>query len=113
MFKQFPMFKSVRQIADRLSVYDVQANNNFFKEEEKIKELRASGPPRQLVMSICEPEGAIPESAVFSRGDPLSPKEPVEPGELFVLARDREIPPVPIDRDALPTTGRRFAYTRN
>jgi len=108
--KQYPMFNSVEYIAARLPVYDSKKNKEFFQEETKIKELREAGPARRIVMCVRESDEKLPESAVFSRGDPLSPNKQVKPAEVFVLSRNRDDFEIPINAEKRPTTGRRLAY---
>ncbi len=111
LLDQFPMFNSVEQIVNRISVYDAPKDKEFFNEQTQIDQLRESGPERRMIMCVRETVDKLPDSAVFARGDPLSPKSKVGPGELFVLARHREVT-LPNKRESFPTTGRRLAYAR-
>ncbi len=112
LLEQFPMFNSIERIASKLSLYDKDKFEEFFQEENKIKSLRDSGPARRIVMCVRESDDKLPESAVLSRGDPLSPDKKVSPSEVFVLARNRTGAQIPLDSDKLPSTGRRLAYAR-
>ena len=112
LLERFPMFKPAEEIAIRLAVYDSSAHNRFFEEEQKIKQLRESGPDRRLIACVAESEGAPPQRTVFSRGDPMSPGAQVAPAEVFVLARGRSLEMIAADDPGLPTSGRRLAYAR-
>lgn len=112
LLKQYPMLTSIEAIAGMLAVYDQANHQKFFQEENAIQSLRESGPPQRLVMCVHETDSKIPDSMVFSRGDPLSPKEKVLPSEVFVLARNRPENTIPLNQDMMPTTGRRLAYAR-
>ncbi len=110
LLEQFPMFKSIEGILGQISTYDKVKFEEFFQAQKKIDELRESGPTPRIVACIRESDKSLPKSAVFSRGDPLSPKSPVQPREVFVLARKRNAEKIPINREVLSTTGRRLAY---
>ncbi|MCA9018760.1 MAG: DUF1549 domain-containing protein, partial [Planctomycetaceae bacterium] len=112
LLKRFPNFNTVESIVGRIVVYDAAKHNEFFQEEKRIAEIRASGPARRIVMCVRESDSVLPESAVFARGDPMSPKGSVAPGEIFVLARHREAIEIPENCESLSTTGRRLAYAR-
>ncbi|MBL9154189.1 MAG: PSD1 domain-containing protein [Verrucomicrobiales bacterium] len=74
--------------------------------------VRATKPVEEFVHAFTEvpkaPE-AVVASHVLHRGDPESPKDPVGPGELSVLAGSRPVE-IAAEDPALPTTGRRLAY---
>lgn len=112
LLKTYPMVKPVSTIAGGLLVeYDSVAYRNFEKEKEKVTAIRATKPPRRIVMVTRESPDVVPASHVFFRGNPESPGEDVAPAELMVLRREREIQ-LPTNDDALPTTGRRLNYAR-
>jgi len=55
---------------------------------------------------------AIPATFVFHRGDPEQPKQQVKPGDLNILAGQRNVE-VAEKSPSLPTTGRRLAYAQS
>lgn len=112
LLDQHPNFGTVETIVEKIAVYDPDKDKEFFEEQKKIDQVLQSGPPRRIVMCVTERPGVVPESQVFSRGDPLSPKQDVEPAEVFVLARARSHVSIPANAKTIPTTGRRLAYAR-
>jgi len=113
LLEDFPMVKSPKFIAGFLVEYDNAAHRKFEKESEKVAAIRATKPPKHLVMVADEKPGIAPVSAVLFRGDPASPGEPVSPSELAVLRRHSPLPSLPSKDPNRPTTGRRLAYAQH
>ena len=104
--------------AGSLYLYD---STNKTKHADTLKKMadeaaavRAKKPVEEFLHAFDETPlkaDAIPATFVFHRGDIEQPKQPVQPGDLTVLAGQRRIE-VPADDPALPTTGRRLAFAR-
>ena len=105
----YPMVKPVANILGLLIEYDMRAHRKFEAEQKKIDAIRARKPPLRMIMATTEPKGDLPVSRVFSRGDPETPRDAVEPAPLRVLRRDVALPENEASR---PTTGRRLSYAR-
>jgi hypothetical protein len=78
-------------------------------------EVRAKKPKEEFIHAFAEqPMKAelVPATFLFDRGDIEQPKEKVQPGDLTVLAGQRQIQ-VPEKNPALPTTGRRLAFANS
>lgn len=105
--------------AGSLYLYDTTYKTQHAAELKKMLDeataFRAKKPVEEFVQAFVEapktPDKVAP-TPIFHRGDPESPKEAVSPGELSVLAGWRQIE-VPADDPALPTTGRRLAFSRS
>ncbi|MBM3824833.1 MAG: DUF1553 domain-containing protein [Verrucomicrobia bacterium] len=113
LLEDFPMVKSPQFIAGFLVEYDNAAHRKFEKESEKVAAIRATKPPKHLLMVADEKPGIEPVSAVLFRGDPASPGEKVAPSELAVLRRRPPLASVPSKDPNRPTTGRRLAYAQH
>jgi hypothetical protein len=114
---EYPMVRSVDAIVGQLIEFDKVNNNENYKrfeaEAKEIAKFRQTRPPARLIMAVRDRAEVTPESKVFFRGDPEQPKKGVEPGELYVLARDRASSPIPVARsENAKTFGRRFAYAK-
>ncbi len=78
-----------------------------------IADQRAIRPQDDFAHCLTEiPNGKIPPTHLFFRGEFAQPKQEVAPGELSVLA-SLASPPIPMDDASLPTSGRRLAYARH
>ena len=77
--------------------------------------IRATKPAEEFLHAFTEvpkkPE-AIPATFVFHRGDIEQPKDQVRPGDLTVLAGQRQVE-IPEKDPALPTSGRRLAFAKS
>lgn len=109
----YPMVKPINHILGLLVEYDSKAYVRFQKEAEKIAEIRATKPARRMVMATRERPDVIPESKVFFRGDPESPRDTVQPGELAVVATAAGTPDFEATHGDVASTGRRLAYARH
>ncbi len=114
---EYPMVRSVDAIVGQLIEFDKVNNNENYKrfeaEAKEIAKFRQTKPPTRLIMAVRDRADVTPESKVFFRGDPEQPKKGVDPGELYVLARDRAPTPIPVARsENSKTFGRRLAYAK-
>ena len=110
LLKTYPMVKPVSTIAGGLLVeYDAPAYRKFEKEKEKVTAIRDRKPSRRIVMVTRESPGTVPVSYVMFRGNPESHGEEVKPGEVSVLARNRNVT-LPENDPGLKSTGRRLAF---
>ncbi|MBU6238127.1 MAG: DUF1553 domain-containing protein, partial [Planctomycetes bacterium] len=114
---EYPMVRSVDAIVGQLIEFDKVNNNENYKrfeaEAKEIAKFRQTKPPARLIMAVRDRAEVTPESKVFFRGDPEQPRKGVEPGELYVLARDRASSPIPVARsENAKTFGRRLAYAK-
>jgi len=105
--------------AGSLYLYDPKYKTKNAAELKKLvedaKAVRAKKPPVDYVRAFTEPPrkpDAIPVTHVFHRGDPESPEEVVEPGDLSVLGTWRKVD-FPENNDAIYSTGRRLAFARS
>lgn len=110
LLEQYPMVQQVNHIIALLVEYDMPAYRAFEKEFAKVAEIRATKPNRFYVMATQERPDVLPESQVFFRGNPTSPKGPASPSELAILNSHLEAPRVPDNSPSLATSGRRLAY---
>lgn len=78
---------------------------------ERAAQIRKRIPPEGFIRALSETPGHTPSTYLFHRGDHQQPRQPVEPGELSVLARFA--PPIAAQAEDLPTSGRRLAYARH
>ena len=94
-----------------LDLYDKDAQKKVTDKMAEATKLRATKPAEPMVMALTEVKGGVPETRIFHRGDHDQPTQPVEPGELTVLATPAvaALKPVPL---ASGSTGRRLAYAR-
>ncbi len=106
----YPMVKPVSFIAGFLVEYDNAAYREFEKQKAEVTKVRETKPPKRLVRVATEQPDVVPVSTVHFRGNPNSPGEKVEPGELAVLSQAGQPPALPINESTRTTTGRRIAY---
>jgi hypothetical protein len=114
---EFPMVRPIDAIVGQLIEFDKVNNNQnyqrFEAERKEIAAFRLTKPPARLVMCVRDQLDAIPESRVMFRGDPEQRTKPIEPAELFVVARTRNVNPLPQTLEpASKSLGRRLAYAR-
>lgn len=77
--------------------------------------VRATKPKEEFIHAFDEPPmkaELVPATFIFNRGDIEQPKEKVQPGDLTVLAGQRQVE-VPEKNPATPTTGRRLAFANS
>jgi len=106
----YPMVKPVSFIAGFLVEYDNAAYREFEKQKAEVTKVRETKPPKRLVRVATEQPDVVPVSAVLFRGNPNSPGEKVQPGELAVLSQAGQAPSLPVNESTRTTTGRRIAY---
>ena len=106
----YPMVKPVSFIAGFLVEYDNAAYREFEKQKAEVTKVRETKPPKRLVRVATEQPDVVPVSAVLFRGNPNSPGEKVQPGELAVLSQAGQAPALPVNESTRTTTGRRIAY---
>ena len=106
----YPMIKPVSFIAGFLVEYDNAAYREFEKQKAEVTKVRETKPPKRLVRVATEQQDVVPVSAVLFRGNPNSPGEKVQPGELAVLSQAGQAPALPVNESTRTTTGRRIAY---
>ena len=101
-----------------LPLYDGKAAEEVNAFSKQATELRGTKPLEEFVMVLNETPNVIPPTFLFSRGEHFAPKQQLEPAELSILAdgrkpmaESRQLNILP-DDPALPTSGRRLAYTR-
>ncbi len=101
-----------------LYLYDRTYNTKHKEELQKFTDqsakIRKRKPVEQFIPVLNEPAGAktLPATFVFHRGDVMSPREKVTPGELTVLANFH--PSVIAEKaPALATSGRRLAFAQS
>ena len=114
---EFPMVRPIDAIVGQLIEFDKVNNNQnyqrFETERKAIEAFRQTKPPSRLIMCVRDQVDPIPESRVMFRGDPEQRTKPVEPSELFVVARTRAADPLPHGLDPTrKSLGRRLAYAR-
>ncbi|SKB06438.1 Planctomycete cytochrome C [Prosthecobacter debontii] len=97
------------------TTYKTKHADTLKKMAEEAAAVRATKPKEEFLQAFDElplkPE-LVPATFVFHRGDIEQPKDKVKPGDLTVLAGQREIE-VPEKASNLPTTGRRLAFANS
>jgi len=82
---------------------------------DQAAEIRKRKPVEEFIPAFTEMAGAVktpPATYLFSRGDPLQPRDPLSPGELTVLATFHPSTIPETKPDAI-TTGRRLAFAES
>ncbi len=107
LLKQYP---SVNISPGVLYQYLPEAAEELKKFDAQIGEIRARKPKEEFVRALTEQQGRIPETHLFHRGDYQQPKQKVSPADLTVAAPEGQLPTIPENDPALPTSGRRLSY---
>ncbi|QDU79330.1 Planctomycete cytochrome C [Polystyrenella longa] len=107
LLKEHP---SLNVSAGSLYLYNRKASDELKKIAAEATEIRAKKPFHDYLRSLIEPDGHVPPTHLFYRGDIKQPKEEVQPASLTVL-EDR-LEPIPVNDEDMPTTGRRLAFAR-
>jgi len=97
------------------TTYKTKHADTLKKMGDEAAAVRARKPVEEFVQAFTEvprPAASLPVTRVFHRGDPESPKEPVKPGDLSILAGTRNVE-IPEDDPALATSGRRLAFAKS
>lgn len=92
--------------------YNQAAADELKKLDDQIAEIRKKKPVEDFVRALTEVPGQAPVAMLFHRGDYRQPTREIPPGDLQVATPDGETAAIPLDDPALPTTGRRLAYSR-
>lgn len=82
------------------------------KFDARIAEVRAKKPPETFLQALLEPDGHLPITKLFHRGDHNQPTREVMPGKLSVLVPEGSEKNFPTDDPSLPTSGRRLAFAK-
>lgn len=97
------------------TTYKTKHADTLKKMTEEATAVRAKKPKEEFLHAFDEvpmkPE-LVPATFIFNRGDIEQPKEKVKPGDLTVLAGQRQIE-VPEKMASVPTTGRRLAFAQS
>ena len=97
-----------------VSLYEAAKVDKIQKDAEaKSGEVRKKRPPEDFVHALTEVPGKAPKTVLHHRGDPKQPREEIAPGEPAILAEAAGSAAIPPDDPAIPTTGRRLAYSRH
>ncbi|MCX7419175.1 MAG: DUF1549 domain-containing protein, partial [Planctomycetia bacterium] len=72
-----------------LPLYDNKASEEVNAFTKQATELRGTKPVEEFVMVLNEVPNVIPPTVLFARGEHFAPKQPVEPGELSVIAANK------------------------
>jgi mono/diheme cytochrome c family protein len=97
------------------TTYKTQHANTLKKMSEEAAAVRARKPAESFVQAFTElpmTEKTLPATHLFFRGDIEQPRQKVRPGELSVLAGQRQVDIAEKD-PKLPTSGRRLAYAQS
>ena len=103
-----------------LYLYDRTYNTKHEAELKKIAdeaaEIRKRKPVEEFIPALTEtalpPRKTPPATFLFSRGDPLQPRDKLAPGGLTVLASFHPAT-IPDSTPSQPTTGRRLAFAQS
>jgi len=107
LLEAHPKVRTIDWIVGQLVEYDGPSHRAFQAEEKEIAALRETKPVDRRLMAVKDRNEPVTSHVLF-RGDPQSPHQPVEPGELEVLTHHRSPNAVAID----PDQPRRLAYAQ-
>ncbi|MEN3940480.1 PSD1 and planctomycete cytochrome C domain-containing protein [Prosthecobacter sp. SYSU 5D2] len=97
------------------TTYKTKHANTLKEMAAQAAAVRATKPKEEFIHAFDEPPlkpELVPATFIFHRGDIEQPKDKVQPGDLTVLAGQRQIE-VPEKNPATPTTGRRLAFANS
>ena len=103
---------SLNVSAGSLYLYDQKAADVLKKMSAEATALRAKKPKEEFVRAITEVPGKVPQTFLFARGDHEQPKQMVEAAGLTVLSQNSGDARLPVNDEALPTTGRRLQWAQ-
>ncbi|MEZ6064075.1 MAG: DUF1549 and DUF1553 domain-containing protein, partial [Planctomycetaceae bacterium] len=103
---------SVKITPGVLYQYLPQAAEDLKKYDARIAEVRGKKPPEEFLAVLTEPEGHLPETHLFHRGDFQQPTTVMTPAALTVACPEDARVEFPVNNDALPTSGRRLAFAK-
>jgi Protein of unknown function (DUF1553)/Protein of unknown function (DUF1549) len=94
-----------------LDLYDKKKQDIVDAKMAEATKLRATKPEEGFVMALTEVKQKPQASHLFNRGDHEQPKQPLEPGEISILAQP-EIEPFKPAAVSSGSSGRRLAYAQ-
>ncbi|QDV69806.1 Planctomycete cytochrome C [Rosistilla carotiformis] len=109
LIKKYP---KLNVTASSLYLYDRKASDELKAMAAEAKKVRDTKPKQEFVRALTEVPGRVPVTQLFYRGDHEQPKQELQPGGLTVVSMNVDLPEVPSNDTALPTTGRRLAFAR-
>ncbi|QDV13478.1 Planctomycete cytochrome C [Rosistilla oblonga] len=109
LIKKYP---KLNVTASSLYLYDRKASDELKAMAAEAKKVRDTKPKQEFVRALTEVPGRVPVTQLFYRGDHEQPKQELQPGGLTVVSMNVDLPEVPANDTALPTTGRRLAFAR-
>jgi hypothetical protein len=92
--------------------YDQKAVDELKAMDAEVEKIAAGRPQEDFVSALTEVPGALPKTALLTRGDPDSPREEVGPGVPEVLAAPGESDLAPAAGPNPALSGRRLALSR-
>jgi len=95
--------------------YHTRHQAELKKFTDQSAEIRQRKPIEEFIPAFTETPAAVkqpPATFLFSRGDPLQPRDRLAPGELTVLASFHPST-IPETQPTQPTTGRRLAFAQS
>ncbi|MEZ6047795.1 MAG: DUF1553 domain-containing protein [Planctomycetaceae bacterium] len=101
---------SLNVSAGSLYLYNRKAADELKVMADEAAAITANKPYHDYVRALIEPAEAPPETFLFYRGDIKQPKEAVVPAALTIF--EHQLEPIPVNDEALPTTGRRLNFAR-
>jgi mono/diheme cytochrome c family protein len=111
LLKDYPR---INVTAGNVSLYDAKAHRALLASfDKRTAAAQAGRPAEDYVHALTEVAGVLPTTFLFARGDHQQPRQPVEPGELGVIAQAVGSAAIPADDPQIPTSGRRLAYARH
>ena len=96
-----------------IGLFDPKVEAESRKRNEEVAAIRATKPPETVYTVLTEPtDKPLPETFVFHRGDPDSPRQTVTPGDLSII---EDLVPSKIEpkNPSLTTSGRRLAFAKH
>ncbi len=103
---------STNVTAGSLYLYDSKAAAVLKEFAEKAAKLRTAKPTPDYIRALTEIPGHVPTTVLFERGDIDSPRDPVMPDQLTILASFNLGKIAPKD-PATTTSGRRLAFAKS
>jgi mono/diheme cytochrome c family protein len=103
---------SLNVTAGSLYLFDSKAAAELKTMADEAKAIRDRKPAEHFVRALVEPAGHVPASHLFARGDHQQLKDELQPAGLSVVSMNADLPEIPVNDDARPTTGRRTAFAR-
>ncbi len=108
LFKEYP---SANVTAGSLYLFNKEAAAELKEIAAEAAKIRATKTVEDFIRATTEVVGKVSPTHLFYRGNHSQPREIVAPGGLSILD-SLQLPPVPENETAVPTTGRRLAYAK-